>query len=219
MPLQSQASLMTESLQTPSPYTCSPQENRIAELPSPSPEYTAVQRSSCREQKLGESPQCWNEPRAPNRSLEHLTRTASLSSLPASLTSSLTSSITSSITSLHISEDYQSCHGSVQSLMSLDPRDMPQTRNGSLTQTCNGSLTHNGSSLTDLPPKHRNGYERPGALDARALYSCEAEHSHELSFLQGAIFTNVYPSVEPGWLQATLDDRTGLIPENYIIYI
>uniref|UniRef100_A0A672GA44 Rho GTPase-activating protein 42-like n=1 Tax=Salarias fasciatus TaxID=181472 RepID=A0A672GA44_SALFA len=52
-----------------------------------------------------------------------------------------------------------------------------------------------------------------------ALYSCEAEHSHELSFPQGALFSNVYPSVEPGWLQATYDGKTGLIPENYITYI
>uniref|UniRef100_A0A8C2X3C4 Rho GTPase activating protein 42a n=1 Tax=Cyclopterus lumpus TaxID=8103 RepID=A0A8C2X3C4_CYCLU len=55
-------------------------------------------------------------------------------------------------------------------------------------------------------------------LDAKALYSCEAEHSHELSFPQGALFSNVYPSVEPGWFQATYNGRTGLIPENYITY-
>uniref|UniRef100_A0A667YRU2 Rho GTPase activating protein 42a n=1 Tax=Myripristis murdjan TaxID=586833 RepID=A0A667YRU2_9TELE len=55
--------------------------------------------------------------------------------------------------------------------------------------------------------------------DARALYSCEAEHSHELSFPQGALFSNVHPSVEPGWLQATYKGKTGLIPENYIAYI
>uniref|UniRef100_A0A8C5AIX6 Rho GTPase activating protein 42a n=1 Tax=Gadus morhua TaxID=8049 RepID=A0A8C5AIX6_GADMO len=51
-----------------------------------------------------------------------------------------------------------------------------------------------------------------------ALYSCEAEHSHELSFPQGAHFSNVCPSVEPGWLQATYNSRTGLIPDNYITY-
>lgn len=50
------------------------------------------------------------------------------------------------------------------------------------------------------------------------MYSCEAEHSHELSFPQGAHFSNVYPSVEPGWLQATHQGRTGLIPENYVVY-
>uniref|UniRef100_A0A3Q2YQE2 Rho-GAP domain-containing protein n=1 Tax=Hippocampus comes TaxID=109280 RepID=A0A3Q2YQE2_HIPCM len=54
--------------------------------------------------------------------------------------------------------------------------------------------------------------------EAKALYSCEAEHSHELSFPQGALFSNVHPSVEPGWLQATYQGRTGLIPENYIAY-
>lgn len=29
----------------------------------------------------------------------------------------------------------------------------------------------------------------------------------------------VYPSVEPGWLQATYKGKTGLIPENYITYM
>uniref|UniRef100_A0A6Q2XI77 Rho GTPase activating protein 42b n=1 Tax=Esox lucius TaxID=8010 RepID=A0A6Q2XI77_ESOLU len=53
----------------------------------------------------------------------------------------------------------------------------------------------------------------------KAMYSCEAEHSHELSFPQGALFSNVYPSVEPGWLQATFQGKTGLIPENYVVYL
>uniref|UniRef100_A0A7N6F772 Rho GTPase activating protein 42b n=1 Tax=Anabas testudineus TaxID=64144 RepID=A0A7N6F772_ANATE len=52
-----------------------------------------------------------------------------------------------------------------------------------------------------------------------AMYSCEAEHSHELSFPQGAHFSNVYPSVEPGWLQATYEGKTGLIPENYVVFL
>uniref|UniRef100_A0A8C4ISR5 Rho GTPase activating protein 42b n=1 Tax=Dicentrarchus labrax TaxID=13489 RepID=A0A8C4ISR5_DICLA len=56
-------------------------------------------------------------------------------------------------------------------------------------------------------------------IDAKAMYSCEAEHSHELSFPQGAHFSNVYPSVEPGWLQATYEGRTGLIPENYVVFL
>uniref|UniRef100_A0A673B2M1 Rho GTPase activating protein 42b n=1 Tax=Sphaeramia orbicularis TaxID=375764 RepID=A0A673B2M1_9TELE len=58
-----------------------------------------------------------------------------------------------------------------------------------------------------------------GHLYAKAMYSCEAEHSHELSFPQGALFSNVYPSVEPGWLQATYEGRTGLIPENYVVFL
>ncbi|XP_037543331.1 rho GTPase-activating protein 42 [Nematolebias whitei] len=145
-------------------------------------------------------------------------------------------SAASSLTSLHISEDYKSCHGSVQSLMSLDQQE-----------GANSHKTHLRCS-SNLVPKHpaaasSNGYSRPASLlsvrqpqressvfssaldicpsgrEAKALYSCEAEHSHELSFPQGALFNNVCPSVEPGWLQATYKGKTGLIPENYIVYV
>ncbi|XP_068456021.1 rho GTPase-activating protein 26-like [Clinocottus analis] len=51
---------------------------------------------------------------------------------------------------------------------------------------------------------------------ARALYACKAEHNSELSFIAGTIFENVHSSREPGWLEGTLDGRTGLIPENYV---
>ncbi|KAM3869179.1 rho GTPase-activating protein 42 [Diretmus argenteus] len=163
-------------------------------------------------------------------------RTASSSSSSSSSLFHYQLSTSSSLTSLHISEDYKSCHGSVQSLMSLDPRDT--------TLKHRASHLRSGSDLTFKPPAAiaSNGYQRPGvkgsraplrdsavfssALDvcpsgreAKALYSCEAEHSHELSFPQGALFSNVHPSVEPGWLQATHNGKTGLIPENYIMYI
>ncbi|KAG9273324.1 rho GTPase-activating protein 42 isoform X2 [Astyanax mexicanus] len=133
--------------------------------------------------------------------------------------------------SLHNLEARRSCVGSVQSLLAVEQRDSSRT------------------SRPDLPPKvllrHRpdssNGYQRPGSVvaarammfenassaaspapvgrDAKAMYSCEAEHSNELSFPQGAHLTNVYPSVEPGWLQATYEGRTGLVPENYVAYL
>ncbi|XP_054448461.1 rho GTPase-activating protein 42 isoform X2 [Pteronotus mesoamericanus] len=85
-----------------------------------------------------------------------------------------------------------------------------------------------------------NGYQRPGSIvaakaqlfenvgsvkpassgrQAKAMYSCKAEHSHELSFPQGAMFSNVYPSVEPGWLKATYEGKTGLVPENYVVFL
>ncbi|XP_060929042.1 rho GTPase-activating protein 42 [Limanda limanda] len=139
-----------------------------------------------------------------------------------------------SLKSLHISEGLRSCSGSVQSLSPpLEPRESLKPAGGH----------------PDLPPKQvlrrrldttvGNGYQRPGSVvaaramlfennpsqsvpvgrDAKAMYSCEAEHSHELSFPQGAHFTNVYPSVEPGWLQATYEGRTGLIPENYVVFL
>ncbi|XP_026051956.1 rho GTPase-activating protein 42 isoform X1 [Carassius auratus] len=137
----------------------------------------------------------------------------------------------SSLTSLRISEGFRSCHGSIQSLVSCSQRDSLKS-------------VH----LPELPPKvtvtyrhssASNGYQRPGSVvalraavfespgisqpptgrEAKALYSCQAEHSHELSFPQGAHFSNVYPSVEPGWLQATYDGKTGLIPENYVAFL
>ncbi|GAA6232175.1 rho GTPase-activating protein 42-like [Lates japonicus] len=164
-------------------------------------------------------------------------RTASSSSSSSSSLFPYQLSTSSSLTSLHISEDYKSCHGSVQSLMSLDPRDATHTRKTSHVR-CGSDLTAKHSVASSS-----NCYQRPGSLlsvglpqressvfssaldicssgrEAKALYSCEAEHSHELSFPQGALFSNVYPSVEPGWLQATYNGRTGLIPENYITYI
>ncbi|XP_040907231.1 rho GTPase-activating protein 42 isoform X1 [Toxotes jaculatrix] len=164
-------------------------------------------------------------------------RTASSSSSSSSSLFPYQLSTSSSLTSLHISEDYKSCHGSVQSLMSLDPQDKTHIRKISHMR-CGSDLTAKHSAATSS-----NGYQRPGSVlsvrlpqressvfssaldicssgrEAKALYSCEAEHSHELSFPQGALFSNVYPSVEPGWLQATYNGRTGLIPENYITYI
>ncbi|NWY73112.1 RHG26 protein, partial [Erithacus rubecula] len=54
---------------------------------------------------------------------------------------------------------------------------------------------------------------------ARALYACKAEHDSELSFTAGTVFDNVHPSQEPGWLEGTLDGKTGLIPENYVEFL
>ncbi|KAJ7997222.1 hypothetical protein DPEC_G00226730 [Dallia pectoralis] len=54
---------------------------------------------------------------------------------------------------------------------------------------------------------------------ARALYACKAEHNSELSFIAGTVFENVHRSREPGWLEGTLDGRTGLIPENYMEFL
>ncbi|XP_068600214.1 rho GTPase-activating protein 26-like [Brachionichthys hirsutus] len=54
---------------------------------------------------------------------------------------------------------------------------------------------------------------------ARALYACKAEHDSELSFIAGTVFDNVHSSREPGWLEGTLDGRTGLIPKNYVEFL
>ncbi|XP_061595762.1 rho GTPase-activating protein 42 [Cololabis saira] len=161
-------------------------------------------------------------------------RTASSSSSSSSSLFPYQLSASSSLTSLHISEDYKSCHGSMHSLMSLDPQDATRVRkhmrSGSdLTPKRTAAASSNGyqrpvSLLSARPPKRESSVFSsaldicPSGREATALYSCEAEHSHELSFPQGALLSNVCPSVEPGWLQATYKGRTGLIPENYITY-
>jgi len=53
----------------------------------------------------------------------------------------------------------------------------------------------------------------------RTLYSCEAENDAELSFEPNQIIHNVRTSREPGWLEGTLDGKTGLIPANYVEYV
>ncbi|XP_033486413.1 rho GTPase-activating protein 42 isoform X3 [Epinephelus lanceolatus] len=138
-----------------------------------------------------------------------------------------------SLKSLHISEGHRSCSGSVQSLSTLEPKK-------SLKPTEHPDLPPKHVARCRMDTSVSNGYQRPGSVvaarallfenasspqsvpvgrDAEAMYSCEAEHSNELSFPQGAHFSNVYPSVEPGWLQATFEGKTGLIPENYVVIL
>uniref|UniRef100_A0AAR2LZ88 Rho GTPase-activating protein 26 n=1 Tax=Pygocentrus nattereri TaxID=42514 RepID=A0AAR2LZ88_PYGNA len=94
----------------------------------------------------------------------------------------------------------------------------------------NCNSTHNWNKLNNLTSTDgdQDGLlvarqSRPNALPpprkARALYACKAEHDSELSFIAGTIFENVHPSREPGWLEGTLDGRTGLIPENYVEFM
>ncbi|XP_018563798.1 rho GTPase-activating protein 26 isoform X2 [Anoplophora glabripennis] len=59
-------------------------------------------------------------------------------------------------------------------------------------------------------------YKSPGDVRVRTLYACLGEHDGELSFEPNQIITNVKVSQEPGWLEGTLNGKTGLIPENYV---
>ncbi|KAM8902554.1 rho GTPase-activating protein 42 [Spinachia spinachia] len=138
-----------------------------------------------------------------------------------------------SLKSLHVPEGNRSCGGSVRSLSALEPSE-------ALKPSQHPDLPPKRRPRCRDDASVSNGYQRPGSVvaarallfetasspqsvpvgrDAKAMYSCEAEHSHELSFPRGAHFTNVYPSVEPGWLQATYEGKTGLIPENYVVFL
>uniref|UniRef100_A0A8C1ETD2 Rho GTPase activating protein 42b n=2 Tax=Cyprinus carpio TaxID=7962 RepID=A0A8C1ETD2_CYPCA len=143
-----------------------------------------------------------------------------------------------SLRSLHITEGLsggrKSCVGSVQNLACVEQKDSTRStiyHDLPPKMVLRRKLDNNSST---------NGYQRPGSVvaarallfenpsavkppplgrDAKAIYSCEAENSNELSFPQGAHFSNVYPSVEPGWLQATFEGKTGLVPENYVVFL
>ncbi|XP_014677774.1 PREDICTED: rho GTPase-activating protein 26-like isoform X2 [Priapulus caudatus] len=62
-------------------------------------------------------------------------------------------------------------------------------------------------------------YQRPEQIRVRTIYMCDAENESELSFEPNQIITNVRASREPGWLEGTLNGKTGLVPENYVEYL
>uniref|UniRef100_A0A3Q1EZ94 Rho GTPase activating protein 42a n=1 Tax=Acanthochromis polyacanthus TaxID=80966 RepID=A0A3Q1EZ94_9TELE len=145
----------------------------------------------------------------------HVTPSSSQTSTqltPALQTSSLSSSTSSLLSAVE---------RSVQGNSSASLSSVKESRSPSRASTSTISIQNSSvEALLNLLPKSLFLLLSVFSLrDAKALYSCEAEHSHELSFPQGALFSNVYPSVEPGWLQATYNGKTGLIPENYITYI
>ncbi|XP_021925419.1 rho GTPase-activating protein 26 isoform X3 [Zootermopsis nevadensis] len=65
----------------------------------------------------------------------------------------------------------------------------------------------------------RSSPATPGVRRVRTLYACLGENDGELSFEPNQIITNVRPSLEPGWLEGTLNGKTGLVPENYVEFL
>uniref|UniRef100_A0A672FZP5 Uncharacterized protein n=1 Tax=Salarias fasciatus TaxID=181472 RepID=A0A672FZP5_SALFA len=94
----------------------------------------------------------------------------------------------------------------------------------SSSANCNSSSSSSSSSSQSRTPRHsltsNDGEQESRQIrKALALYACKAEHDSELSFIAGTVFENVHASREPGWLEGTLDGRTGLIPENYVEFL
>ncbi|XP_050304226.1 rho GTPase-activating protein 26 isoform X2 [Anthonomus grandis grandis] len=97
------------------------------------------------------------------------------------------------------------------------------------TSSSNDSLSstsRDGNTvISGIPKKHERAnlsvaypksYKAQGNVRVRTLYACLGEHDGELSFEPNQIITNVKTSQEPGWLEGTLNGKTGLIPENYV---
>lgn len=53
----------------------------------------------------------------------------------------------------------------------------------------------------------------------RTLYACSGDNASELTFEPNEIIHNVRTSREVGWLEGTLNGRTGLIPANYVEFL
>ncbi|XP_035784241.1 rho GTPase-activating protein 26-like isoform X2 [Anopheles albimanus] len=66
------------------------------------------------------------------------------------------------------------------------------------------------------PAHGKQSFANRENLRVRTLYACLAENDGELSFEPNQIITNVRRSNEPGWLDGTLNGKSGLIPENYV---
>ncbi|XP_053316669.1 rho GTPase-activating protein 10 [Spea bombifrons] len=90
------------------------------------------------------------------------------------------------------------------------PAKAAQSRHPELEEA--SSLLASLTALCDKP-------ESTSYRKAKAVFPCEAEHSSELSFQVGAVFEDVHYSREPGWLEGTLNGKTGLIPQNYVEFL
>lgn len=123
------------------------------------------------------------------------------------------SNIPQSLTSLHSPTNFRHNH--------LAESNSTSSSNDSLS-----SASRDGNMLIGPIPKktersslymgYPKMYKSPANVRVRTLYACLGEHDGELSFEPNQIITNVKSSQEPGWLEGTLNGKTGLIPENYV---
>ncbi|GFO09211.1 rho GTPase-activating protein, partial [Plakobranchus ocellatus] len=79
-----------------------------------------------------------------------------------------------------------------------------------LSTSMHGSLTGSVSSLSSSKPTGRTVITR---------YPCVADNYTELSFEANQLITDVRPTPEEGWLQGTLNGKTGIIPMNHVEFI
>ncbi|XP_037936199.1 rho GTPase-activating protein 26 isoform X2 [Teleopsis dalmanni] len=123
--------------------------------------------------------------------------------------------------------DYASMSAQTSPLTTL----LGSTCDDVVTATAAPSLISTGTSPnepSDYAPQkmHRNKDVNQikrdlsaGTACVRTLYACMGESEGELSFEPNQIITHVRFSHEPGWLQGTLNGKTGLIPENYVEHL
>ncbi|VVC40341.1 Arfaptin homology (AH) domain/BAR domain,PH domain-like,Pleckstrin homology domain,SH3 domain,Rho [Cinara cedri] len=104
-----------------------------------------------------------------------------------------------------VNSSSSSSNESVCSVFSLDNPQMQPSRAPQKTKRSIKMGVHYAMS-----------YRPQDTVRVRTLYACLGENDGELSFEPNQIITNVRSSCEPGWLEGTLNGKTGLVPENYV---
>uniref|UniRef100_A0A1B6CK14 Rho GTPase-activating protein 26 n=2 Tax=Clastoptera arizonana TaxID=38151 RepID=A0A1B6CK14_9HEMI len=114
-------------------------------------------------------------------------------------------------------------------IVNSEPLNSTSSSNESVSSLSSREVSNHNSYATITPQKNKRGGNRLGMslhyatsyrpqdnVRVRTLYACMGENDGELSFEPNQIITNVRSSVEPGWLEGTLNGKTGLVPENYV---
>ncbi|XP_024085876.1 rho GTPase-activating protein 26 [Cimex lectularius] len=109
-------------------------------------------------------------------------------------------------------------------ILNSDQLNSTSSSNESVSSLCSRDLSNHNYGT----PQKRNSTHAPEISTTyqsrmqyqtgrvRTLYACLGENDGELSFEPNQIITNVRSSVEPGWLEGTLNGKSGLVPENYV---
>jgi len=103
------------------------------------------------------------------------------------------------------STTHRSSSSSTDSLASNSSRDLTNDRD---------NFAQLGAAARGVP-----GMQPVELRKVKTLYACVGEHETELSFEPNQIITSVRPSLEPGWLEGSLNGKIGLVPENYVEYV
>lgn len=144
-------------------------------------------------------------------------------------------------TNIHTLSTHHSSYGSPQhhkpshpspyfysGIVNSDQLNSTSSSNESVSSLSSRDVTNHNSYATVTPQKNKRGtkmgmtthyatsYRPQDNVRVRTLYACMGENDGELSFEPNQIITNVRTSVEPGWLEGTLNGKTGLVPENYV---
>ncbi|KAF6032167.1 hypothetical protein EB796_009523 [Bugula neritina] len=139
-----------------------------------------------------------------------------------------------SVENSHLKPDRPELYGSKQPIYSNRTPATPNNHRPN-NQVVTPSQAYNvlrgpmSKSYDSNSPARNSSYSPPSSVPGpgaplinrrvRALYACEAENESELSFEISDIIYNVRESREPGWLEGTLNGKTGLLPANYVEYI